>query len=166
MKNKKLITKVYCDWWEELTEYQSHINDNGKKTLEKWLREFSPTLIKEAMTISLEKITKDKNGKYDETDLEKAFSSIGGICYNKSQNPLKSKKTHLINLIKKIHGDKEMELVEMVVENLFKELLPIKTIELQIAIIDQMIFPIVKSSESILECLYDIETFIDEKLVK
>ena len=153
-------------WWEHLTDKQSNLNENGKEQINNLLKQFPPQEIKEAMIISLGYVKPNKDCKYEKTSLEEAFSKIGGICYNRSLNPRRNKETHLINLIKKIHGDDEIVLIEEVVRNLFDELVYLRNTQLQIDIVDKMIFPIVKESDDVYDCLILIETFINEKLVK
>lgn len=165
-KKTEIGVELLCMWWEHLTDKQSLVSDSGKITLGRILEQFDFTQVKEALFISLEKVKPNKDGEYEKSSLEKAFSTIGGICYNRSINPRKNKENHLINLIKKIHGDEEIDLIEKVVENLFDEMIYIKPIQLQIEIVDKSIFPIVKQSEDIFDCLYNIEIFIDEKLTK
>jgi hypothetical protein len=165
-KRIQISTDLLCMWWEHLTDKQATINEHGKKELGRILEQFDFTSVKDALFISLEKVKPNKDGIYEKLSLEKAFSSIGGICYNRSLNPRINKKNHLINLIKKIHGDQEIDLIEKVVENLFDEMIYIKPIQLQIEVVDKSIFPIVKNADDIFDCLYLIETFIDEKLTK
>jgi len=162
--NTPLYTIVLCMTWKKLTK--SEITENGKKYLKKLLRQFNIQQIREGMEIAVSTIKEDTDGKYNTNDLERTFNMLGGICYNRSLNPLENKKLHLSNLIKKIHGNKETKLVEQVVNNLFIELSYISSNELQIEIVDKMIFPIVKDADDMLECLISVETFINEKLCK
>lgn len=152
--------------WQKLTLDQFSLGKVEKAHLTKCLKEFSPKQIYEGMKITISTMKVDTDGKYNQEELYKAFLMIGGICYNRSRNPLDSKKIHLTNLIKKIYGNKETILINEVVNNLFEALLFISSQDLQMEIVDKMIFPMVKQADDVLDCLLGIETFINEKLCK
>ncbi len=78
---------TYSDWTA---------NDNGKKTIKKWLKEFPFELILEAIDISFSKY-------YDGTDRswDVAFNKVGGICSNKVYDEKHGNKRYYYNYLAK-----------------------------------------------------------------
>lgn len=57
-----------------------HLNDNGKRSLEKLLKKFSHEQVMEAMRISVKQYIELNDGKPTQESVEKAWDKVGGIC--------------------------------------------------------------------------------------
>lgn len=157
-KNK---IQVLSWWWELLCDNQYALNEYGTEKLKSLLKEYSVEEIKLGMSIASESFTKTEN-KIDKESVEESFNKIGGICYNRNLPLLKRKKTHLINLIGKIHGIEYKNHIEDIVDDLFCDMKIIQSENLQLSIVEKLIFPIVKDSSDIVDCLTKLDTFTKE----
>lgn len=69
-----------CAYWEDRTPGWS-VNENGKKNLRKWLRQFTLEEVTHAMDVAADSyLEHDKEGKVTVESWEKAFSKIPGVC--------------------------------------------------------------------------------------
>lgn len=71
-----LAVDSICDHFSELVENSGTINEHGKTTVKKWLKDFSLEEILDAMEISVNKYYVAENMQ----SVEEAFSKVGGIC--------------------------------------------------------------------------------------
>lgn len=161
METDKNKIQVLSWWWELLCDNQYALNEYGTEKLKSLLKEYSMEEIKLGMSIASESFTKTEN-KIDKESVEECFNKIGGICYNRNLPLLKRKKTHLINLIGRIHGTEYKNHIEEMVDDLFCNMKIIQSENLQLSIVEKLVFPIVKDSSDIVDCLTKLDTFTNE----
>lgn len=151
MKNsqKKFSLTITKFHWFYLTN--TVVTEKQKVKLLGWLSKYEYKTIINAMNISYSKFVEQQYLSLDET-----FDKIGGICYNQNLNSLEQKKRHLINLIKKIHGDRYSEAITEMADQIMDL---VKHFKLELDLIDGSVFPIVKKSMDIYECIENLDEF-------
>lgn len=82
LENDKI--EIVKEKWSEITDFS--INENGEKSIKKWLKKFDLNLILDCMEISTNQyLTTHKNGDFTHTSVEKAFKYIERIAVNKQK---------------------------------------------------------------------------------
>lgn len=77
---------ILADKWRELVDHQFEINENGLKSIKKWLKKFDINTILDCMEISASQYLKiDKKGNYLSDTVEKAFKYTPRIATNKQK---------------------------------------------------------------------------------
>ncbi len=74
----QLVEQLAKFWSEQVPGY--HLNDNGKRELQKLTNRFDMPEIMEAMRISTSQYLKSENGSLTKESVETAWSKVGGIC--------------------------------------------------------------------------------------
>ncbi len=98
---KKSLSSFESDIVDMLVEYintkilPSSLNDNGKRSVAKWLKNFSTEKILDAVDISASKYLKYEKGELDRESAELFFNKIGGVMVVKNLPPIKQKLVYI-----------------------------------------------------------------------
>ncbi len=98
---KKSLSNFENDVVDMITDYVNSkiqplsINENGKLSVEKWLKKFDTEKILDAVDISAKQYLKFENGKLDEESAELFLNKIGGVLVVKNLPPIKQKLAYI-----------------------------------------------------------------------
>lgn len=83
-----------CEYFDNKSNKKYPLNENGRKEIKKWLKEFALGEIMDAIDIAFDTYYSDSK-----ESLEYAFRKIPGICHNKKSD--QPKQTYWFNYLKK-----------------------------------------------------------------
>ena len=92
------VSKI-CDYFAHKTNNAVHINETGRRKVEKWLSEFSTTEIMDAIDVAFGTYYSDT-----QESAQRTFDKVSGICNNKKRG--QSRQSYWFNYLRKACRDR------------------------------------------------------------